>query len=337
MICCNYLAAQDSTSALSYKNHLRVVFYNVENLFDTENDSLKNDDEFLPTGMKGWSRSRYWEKLDHIFKTLLAAGEWEPPALVGLCEVENRTVLYDLISRTPIRRLEYQIIHEESPDARGIDVALLYRTDKFRPLHHEAIPIRFPDDPNSRTRDVLYVKGTVFRKDTLHIFVNHWPSRAGGQAESAPKRMFVAKTIRAKVDSLFSVNADACILITGDFNDEPEDESILTGLNAKTDPLTVSSHDLLNGMYPYLGKFTGTEKHQGHWHLLDQFIFSEGLLHPGKGLSVNSGRGYIFDGAWLLEPDNRFMGIMPFRTYAGPRYLGGYSDHLPVYIDLVKE
>ena len=315
---------------------MRIVFYNVENLFDTTDDSATRDEEYLPSSMKGWSVSRYWEKLDHIFKTLIAAGEWEPPALVGLCEVENRSVLYDLVSRTPIRKLEYQIIHENSPDMRGIDVALLYRPDRFRPLSHEFMRIRFPFDPHSRTRDVLYVKGTVFKKDTVHIFVNHWPSRAGGQEESAPKRMHVAKTIRAKTDSILGTNPQALIIITGDFNDEPGDESIVHGLLATTDTADLSPQALINTMYPYLDEDTGTEKHQGHWNLLDQFIVSSALFR-GSGLKLYGGRGYIFYGEWLLEPDETYMGLKPFRTYSGPRYLGGYSDHLPVYIDLVKD
>lgn len=316
------------------QRHIRCMFYNVENLFDTVNDSLTNDEEFLPDGTRSWTASRYWEKLDHIFKTMLALGEWEPPGLVGLCEVENRSVLFDLVSRTPLRKLEYQIIHEESPDPRGIDVALLYRPDQFRPLSHKTYPVIFPGEERARTRDVLYVKGTVFRKDTVHIFINHWPSRAGGQESSAPRRQYVAGLVRSLSDSILRRDPAAAILITGDFNDEPGDESLRHHLKALPDTQHLRSTALYNLMYPYMEKGLGTEKHEAHWNLLDQFIVSGSLLQEHH-LHADHKTAYIFAADWLLETDERYLGQRPFRTYAGPRYLGGYSDHLPVYLDLV--
>lgn len=323
---------QNTTPAQS---HTRIMFYNVENLFDTENDSLKMDEDFLPDGIKRWTTGRYWTKIEHIYKTVLAVGGWNPPAIIGLCEVENRSVVYDLVNRSPLRKLNYQIIHEDSPDNRGIDVALLYRETDFRPVYHEAINIKFPFDEEVRTRDILYVKGILHLHDTLHIFINHWPSRSGGQQQSEPRRVYTGTVLKQKTDSILNICPGANIIITGDFNDEPEDISITTGLNAQTDTTHISPHNLYNLMYPYLHKNTGTEKHQGHWAILDQFVVSGALLNVKNKLTVHQKRGFIFYADYLLEEDKRYMGMMPFRTYAGPRYLGGYSDHLPVYIDLM--
>lgn len=337
---CNPIFAQD-TAYIKFSQpivkipYYRIMFYNVENLFDTEDDSLKNDEEFLPIGIKGWTNSRYWEKIDHIYKTIVAVGEWSPPVIVGLCEIENRKVLYDLVNKSPLIKLNYQIIHEDSPDRRGVDVGMLYRSDVFRPLSHESMRIVFPFDTAVKTRDVLYVKGTIERKDTIHVFINHWPSRSGGQQQSEPRRKFVAEIIKIKTDSILKSNPKAHVIITGDFNDEPEDISIKESLKAHNDTTEQKDDLLINTMYPYINKGIGTEKYQGHWAILDQFIVSGNLINGNSTLQLNEKRGYIFFAEYLLEEDKRFMGMMPFRTYAGPRYLGGYSDHLPVFIDLI--
>lgn len=340
LVLSNPIFAQDTThikfsQPIVKIPYYRIMFYNVENLFDTEDDSLKNDEEFLPTGIKGWTNSRYWQKIDNIYKTIVAVGEWAPPVIVGLCEIENRKVLYDLVNKSPLVKLNYQIIHEDSPDRRGVDVGMLYRSDVFRPLSHEAIKIVFPFDTAVKTRDVLYVKGTIERKDTIHVFINHWPSRSGGQQQSEPRRKYVAELIKTKTDSILKSNPKAHIIITGDFNDEPEDVSVTESLKASPDTTNQKDDLLVNVMYPYIHKGIGTEKYQGHWAILDQFIVSGNLINGSSSLKLNDKRGYIFFADYLLEEDKRFMGMMPFRTYAGPRYLGGYSDHLPVFIDLI--
>lgn len=319
------------------ENAFRIMFYNVENLFDTFDDPNVQDEEFLPSGDKGWNEARYLTKLDNIYKTVTAVGGWDPPAIIGFCEVENRLVLNELINKTPLKKYKYDIVHEDSRYVRGADVALIYRTDKFRPISHEAMQVIFPFEPSTTTRDVLFVTGIVNDADTIHIFVNHWPSRLGGQEASNPKRMYVAELIKAKVDSLYKAEGSPNIIIMGDFNDEPGDPSLTQGLQAKAEIAGTQPGELYNCMYPYFKKGIGTEKYKDHWGLLDQIIISEPLLNRSSGLVAEGQQAYIFDAAFLLTQDQKFLGMMPFRTYSGPRYLGGFSDHLPVFIDLVRK
>ncbi|MCD4745212.1 MAG: endonuclease/exonuclease/phosphatase family protein [Bacteroidales bacterium] len=318
------------------KNSIRIVFYNVENLFDIYDDSLKRDDEFTPTGIKAWNNKRFYKKINNIYKVLIAAGGWKTPAIIGLCEIENRYVLKQLIYKTPLQNLNYKIIHYESPDRRGIDVALLYRHDNFKPLYQEAINILFPFDKTSLTRDILYVKGLLFDTDTMHIFVNHWPSRYGGYMATKPKREFVASVLRLKVDSIFKLDNEANIIIMGDFNDEPDKESLAQVLNAKNDTLDLKINDLFNLMFEYHKNWkTGTHKFQEAWGVLDQFIVSAALLKRKNGLRLSPDKAQIFKVDFLMEKDPKHLGYKPFRTYSGPKYSGGYSDHLPIYLDLI--
>ena len=197
------------------------MFYNVENLFDVFNDSLTNDDEFTPEGERHWNNYKFYKKLNNLSKVIIGIGEWNPPSVIGFCEIENRFVLNKLIYETPLKNFDYKIIHSDSPDRRGIDVAFLYRQSKFEPFLLLPVPIHFPDNPESKTRDILYVKGILNKTDTIHFFVNHWPSRYGGYEDSKPRRMCVASVLRSKVDSILSVNHHPNIIIMGDFNDEP--------------------------------------------------------------------------------------------------------------------
>jgi len=316
-------------------NTIRLVFYNTENLFDTFDDSLTNDNEYTPRGMRGWSYSKFQRKLINISKVFMSIGGWEAPEIIGMCEVENRFVLYKLITDTPLNKIGYKIIHKDSPDPRGIDVAMIYRPDKFKPLMYKAIPIRFPYALNDRTRDILYVKGLVMGKDTLHIFINHWPSRSGGYAATRQKRAFVASVLRHASDSLLQVNTDARIVIMGDFNDEPTDESITKVLKARSDSTQLSPADLFNMMYRLSGNWqSGSNKFRQNWSVIDQIIVSSALLNSRTGLSANACGAHIYDAPFLLMEDKTYFGVRPFRTYLGPRYLGGFSDHLPVYFDI---
>jgi endonuclease/exonuclease/phosphatase family metal-dependent hydrolase len=314
-------------------DYVRVVFYNVENLFDTENDSTINDEEFLPDGDNHWTPYRYHEKLDHISKVFLNLGGWEMPAVIGMCEIENQRVLDDLVRLTGLKNFDYEIVHEDSPDRRGIDVGLLYRPDVFRYLKHDIIRIHFPFAPDVLTRDVLYVSGVV-AGDTLHVFVNHWPSRLGGQEASEPRRVFVAEQIRHWVDSIFTIDQQANILIIGDLNDGPEDKSIAEALRAAGELTELQSPGLLDAMHTLKKKGLGSHKYNGEWKTLDHVILSSALLDTTNVLSALPEHVVIFQGEWLLEDDVQSPGKKPFRTYAGPRYLGGYSDHLPVFVDL---
>lgn len=316
-------------------NAIRLVFYNTENLFDPFDDSLTNDNEYTPMGMRGWSYKKFQRKLINISKVFLGIGGWEAPEIIGMCEVENHFVLYKLLTDTPLSKIGYKIIHKDSPDPRGIDVAMIYRPDKFNPVFYKAIPIRFPSDPNGRTRDILYVKGLVMGKDTLHIFINHWPSRYGGYAATKPKRAFVASVLRHATDSLMRMVPDSRIVIMGDFNDEPTDESITHVLEARTDSTQLDSTDLFNMMYRLGGNWkSGSNKFRENWSLIDQVIVSSALLHSKKGLYANANGAHIYDAPFLLMEDKTYFGVKPFRTYLGPRYLGGFSDHLPVYFDI---
>jgi endonuclease/exonuclease/phosphatase family metal-dependent hydrolase len=305
-----------------------VVFYNVENLFDTLDDPRTADGDFTPTGPLGWTGRRYRQKLLSLYKTFVAVGEWAPPGLIGLCEVEDRRTLVDLLRHTPLRREGYGIVCEPSADPRGIETALLYRPAVFRYLCHERLRPRFAFDTLARTRDVLYVAGELPGGDTLHVFVNHWPSRRGGQATSEPRRIAVAQRVRAAVDSLLAENADALVLLMGDLNDTPLDRSVAAVLRARTDGDRSDPSSLHERVLP-TADGTGTHKHEGEWAILDHLIVSGALLE-GSGGRWQMRQGAPFTASFLLENDFRHTGQRPRRTYAGPRYLGGYSDHLPV-------
>jgi len=322
--------------AQKYDNYIRLMFYNVENLFDTKNDSIKNDDEFLPTQGKYWTPRKYYTKINQISKVITAVGGWNPPAIVGLCEVECRYALNSLVYYSPLKKLGYKIIHKESPDFRGIDVAMLYQEKKFNPISYKAIGIKFPFAPQKTTRDILYVKGKTKNNDTLHIFINHWPSRWGGQLKSEIKRTYVASVLKKATDSIFNTNINAKIIIMGDLNDYPHNKSLTEVLQAKRKYDDIKPNELYN-LSAYIQKNTkiGTHKHHGNWGVLDQTIISGALFSTEKNKTfTNKEHAHIFDADFLLVDDKSYLGKQPFRTYLGFRYIGGYSDHLPIYLDL---
>lgn len=327
------LLLRDSYSQIS--DPYKIMFYNVENLFDTFDDSLTKDEEFLPEGNHFWNTHKYYTKLDHIYKVIVAVGEWNPPAIIGLCEIENYKVIYDLTNNTPLVKFEYKIIHKESPDRRGIDVGLLYREELFKPLKKDFFPINFPNKPNSKTRDILYLKGIVNDTDTVHIFVNHWPSRWGGQLESEDRRLFVASVLKAKVDSVLKINNKSNIIIMGDFNDYPDNKSIKEVLSAQQNFDNIKNNQLYNlSSYLFKTKNIGSHKYQGEWGVLDQFIVSGNLLNHKNKVYTSLNDVYIFNKNFLLEPDEAYYGFKPNRTFIGFKYNGGYSDHLPTYLIL---
>jgi len=252
-----------------------------------------------------------------------------------MCEVENDYVLKKLIYETPLKNSHYRIIHYDSPDARGIDVALLYRPDRFRVLTSKPVRVRFPFDTNSATRDILYVKGVIFGNDTVHLFINHWPSRMGGYTESTPRRNYVASLLRTAIDTINAHHTDANIVIMGDFNDEPDNESLLHILKARTDTQDLRTADLVNLMSFKLKEWNiGTIKYQGKWSIFDQFIVSRNMVASHNNLFTRIEDAHIFKGNFLLEDDARYLGSKLNRTYVGPVYHGGYSDHLPIYLDI---
>ncbi len=317
-------------------DNARIVFYNVENLFDIYEDSLTSDKEFTPEGTRHWNNKKFYSKINNIYKVIMAMSESGPPAIVGLSEIENRFVLEKLVYETPLKNFGYQIIQFDSPDRRGIDVALLYRENQFDPIFSEAVPVRFPFDTASRTRDILYVKGLLFENDTIHLFINHWPSRYGGYMPTVPKRNRAAKILKSITDSILQMNENAPILITGDFNDGPEDESISKILNAK-DPSELNLQtDLYNLMLTKQEDWHyGSLKYQQGWDKFDMIIVSGALLNEGNPLHISEKKATIFHPSFLLEEDKTYLGQKPNRTYIGYKYHGGFSDHLPVFVDII--
>ena len=319
------------------QKEFKIMCYNVENLFDTKHDSLYNDNEFLPGSMRGWSYARYKEKLSNIAKVIVAVGEWSPPAIVGLCEIENRNTLYDLTKNTGLQQLNYKFIHYESPDVRGIDVALLYLPNFFIPINSYPIRIRFPNS-ESTTRDILYASGKIPNGDTLHIFVNHFPSRLGGELESEDRRETVATFLRNAVDSVFEIHKKAAVVIMGDFNDYPNDNSMVKTLKTNSLPNNLSEIEpqkLYNLAYKIHaeGKI-GSYRHENEWGMLDQIIVSGALLDKSLKTKVLSSTFQVFAPDWLLEEDKNF-GVRPFRTYIGMKFNGGFSDHLPIFVKVL--
>lgn len=311
---------------------LRVMFYNVENLFDCKDDTLKDDAEFLPKGAKKWSHYRYWKKQKAISRVIAAVGDRRMPALVGLCEVENDSVLSDLTKRSPLRTTGYDYVMTSSPDERGMDVALLYLPESFRLLSWREIRVNGLRRP---TRNILHTSGILTTSDTLDVFVCHLPSRRGGIRQSAPSRKQAAHTLQLAIDSLLSIRSVPRIIIMGDFNDE-----------LKGAPLKETLHVVQPGeKYPqendqFLLDLLGAEKdgsyfYQGKWELIDHLLVSPSLLNHENNIYTNASLAKIARFPFLLEHNPKYGLSQPFRTYLGGHYLGGYSDHLPIVTDII--
>ena len=317
------------------------VFWNVENYFDPFVDSLRQDMAFTPAGANHWTWRRFIAKRDAIAKTLIAVGEGDFPVWVGLCEVESRFALEQLVRETPLAKGEYRVLHRDGPDARGIDVALLYRPQRFRPLHVDFLRVRFADT-SRHTREILYVKGVLDDLDTLHIWVNHWPSKLGGAKVSLPRRFAAAQRLRASVDSVFALHPRANMIITGDFNDTPQAKPLVQGLGAvplpksRELPQSLPEQQLFNLAAPLAADRAGTIRFRGKWELIDQCVVSSNLLRRDEPLTISPSAFKIFKAPFLLATERNFLGEKPFRTYLGPRYQGGISDHLPVLWEIMR-
>lgn len=312
----------------SLRHEYTVVSYNVENLFDTVDDPKIPDEEFLPASEKKWDNEKYQKKLTDIAEVISEINPKELPEVVGLVEVENHLVLEDLVKTEKLAG-QYAIIHEDSPDYRGIDVALIYRKDAFKEISHEVLPVNFPDDPEFRTRDILHVTGLMKNK-TVHLFVNHWPSRIGGDDKTEPKRVLAASVLKKKVEEVFASDPKARIIIMGDMNDEPANKSLQQTLGAAA-PNTRTP--LVNLMMPddVVGK--GTYFYSGNWNMLDNLVVSEAVL-KGMGMHVDGEKGNIFSNDWMIFT-NKTGDRTPNRSYVGNKYVGGVSDHFPVYLKLI--
>ena len=310
-----------------------IGFSNLENLFDTINDAdLLYNEEFTPQSEKQWTSLRYKEKLSNLAQVISKLATYSTSdglAILGVCEVENRAVLEDLVMQPAIINRNYQIVHYDSPDARGIDVGLLFNPDYFEVINSRTYSLTLPSDSSFRTRDQLVVSGLI-DGEVYSVIVNHWPSRRGGEEGSRYKRIAAANLTRRIVDSLQSIDKNARILVMGDFNDDPINESIDSYLNANGNINDLRIEELYNPMLQLFEGGVGTLKHRGKWNLFDMILISQGLINidtPGYKYSSVA----IFNREYLLQGEGKYKGY-PNRTYGGKKYLGGFSDHLPVYL-----
>lgn len=306
------------------------MFYNTENLYDTANDSLKLDDEFTPEGMRRWNNGRLYRKANRIAKVILAAGEWEAPAFVGLCEIEDREVLEKLTSQTPLSKYRYKIIHKDSPDPRGIDVALIYRPELFKPFDYKTITLKDTSTISFSSRDILQVSGVLNNWDTLHVFVNHWPSRYGGGMETMHYRKLAAEVLGRSIREMFVKYPRAKIICMGDFNDTPEDESLSGVLKAVRINHPEVKGEMVNLSVSWMTQPVQTIKSLYTWQVFDQWIVSDYLMENAIGLNLISAE--IFSAPFLLEADVKYGGVKPKRTYVGFKHQEGFSDHLPILL-----
>jgi hypothetical protein len=328
-----FITLQSLYSQKNVKSFL-VVSYNVENLFDAINSPVVDDDEFTPSGTLAWTYDRYTKKLNDLGRVILSIPGKELPALIGLSEIENRGVLEDLIKVRGIRKGDYEIVHEDDRDPRGIECALLYRPDLFKYKSHEYVPIADPVDPDYLYRGILHVHGKGPDGSSLHIFVNHWKSRSGGERETQRQRMFSAITLRKQMDMLMARESDFKVIIMGDFNDEPTNRSLTNGLSALNKRRNIQMGDYYNLFYDLHNiKGEGTYNYQGNWNMLDQMIISYNLLNQEKGLTTGYDRGVIVKEEWMLYVSETYGESLPSATYGGSEYYGGPSDHLPIYVE----
>jgi len=312
-----------------------IGFYNLENLFDTIPGP--NDTEFTPEGANKFTSERYWHKQNNMAEVISQIGtEMFPggPAILGVCEIENRSVLEDLIVNPKLKASNYAIVHYDSPDRRGVDVGLIYRPEFFKVTSSRSVFLSMPENPNFRTRDQLVVSG-LLDGEMIHVIVNHWPSRSGGEKRSMPSRMAAAKLTKSIVDSLQRVDPAAKIVIMGDLNDDPDSKSIVKGLGAKNESRSLKSGELFNAMAPLYRDGIGTLAYRDSWNLFDNIIITQSLINENKSSWVFF-KAKVFNKPFLQQSSGQFAGY-PFRTYVGNTFTGGYSDHFPVYIFLIKE
>ncbi len=343
LVSCQYLnvSAQELDKSKSYEV-VCVGFYNLENLFDTiaDPDTLKIlQDEFTPDGPKQFTSARYYQKLTNLAKVIADMGsETTPdgPAVLGVCEIENREVLEDLVAMPAIAERDYQIVHYHSPDRRGIDVALLYQAKYFNYESSATFTVKDENDPNFITRDQLLVSGTI-GGEKFHFMVAHWPSRRGGQKKSAPKRAMAAEVGKYIMDSLEVNDPGSKFIYMGDLNDDPVSPSLkkVLGTEGKID--RVEEGDLYNPMEDLFKKGIGTLAWRDNWNLFDQFVCSSTLVETGSQFdSYKYFNAKVHNADYLKNPEGSFKGY-PFRSYVGPNWQGGYSDHFPVYLYLIRE
>jgi len=319
-----------SLSMAAQTEQFRVAFYNVENLFDLEDDPITLDEDFTPEGKQQWTSARYETKLKQIAQVMEGL---DFPGVMGFCEIENMTVLEGIAAQDRLKGHTYGAINFNSPDLRGIDVGLLYNKNDFTLISSRPVRVEFPlwlEPEGYTSRDILYVQlqykgdGAIF-----HFFVNHWPSRRGGAEASEHRRLWVASHLRREVDVILAANPLEKIIIMGDFNDEPDNISVTSGLGTLKPGEGQKLPGLLYNPFATIDKEKeGSYNYKGAWNVLDQIIYA-GLQTPNEWELKDFG---IFKEDWLL-----YEGKSPNRTYGGTNDYGGYSDHLPVFMDIQKK
>jgi len=330
------LAGSCSGQKSNTQGLLKIVFYNCENFFDIYDDPKINDNQFLPQSKNSWTSERYSTKVKNISHVIFATDSINLPDVVGLAEIENKNILDDLANCPLLKKADYKTVHYESSDDRGIDVALFYNPKKVKVLASRPIPVV---SSGNKMREILYVKALTFNTDTLNIFVNHWKSRSGGVAETQPKRILYASVLKKFTDSLFTKNPAANILIMGDFNDEPGDISVLNTLGALPPAEKAEAKKLYNLCYNFYKAKQGSYYYSGDkkWNMIDQMILSGNLFAAQKNkLHYVNGSAEIFRKNWMLYKSSSGE-MLPSKTFSGTTYHAGYSDHLPITIQFVKE
>lgn len=312
-----------------------IAFYNVENLFDIQRDRNIQDEDFTPSGRNNWTEDKYQKKLNNLAYVINQLGKETVSsgvAIVGLAEVENRKVIEDLINTGDLSKRKFQIIHQDSPDARGIDVGLIYDPASFKVLSYKVYPFAIPGSSDTRTRDILVVGG-LLGGQPLNILVNHWPSRRGD--DSSPLRERAAAICKHISDSIYRTDSKAGIIIMGDMNDDPKDKSTRIVLNAKKNQDEVQKGGLYNTMWKIHDSGIGTLCYKDQWNLFDQIIISQSLLKKGNN-KLSFLRAEVFNKDFLFQKSGKFKGY-PLRTLSGNTFLNGYSDHFPTLIYLTLE
>ncbi|NNC46745.1 MAG: endonuclease [Winogradskyella sp.] len=307
---------------------ITIAFYNVENLFDTFNDSATNDDDFLPGSAKRWTKKRYANKLYKLSSVIKKIGDGESadhPVIIGLAEVENKHVLNDLVAHDNLTACNYQYVHFDSSDERGIDVALLYDYTQFQVTHSETFSVYLEDEQGNRdyTRDILLVTGMLYNEKVSFI-VNHWSSRREGEKATESKRLRASGRVNYIIENLKADDPDSQIIVMGDFNDNPSDTSIEN---------MVTHSMLFNPFKTVLSRQKGSLNHSFQWNLFDQILLSTNFL-DSTNTKFSLSHADVFNDKWVTQYRGKYKG-QPFRTYVGKKYHGGYSDHFPVYIQLI--
>ena len=324
-----------------------IAFYNLENLFDTIVDPDTNkilQEDFTPFGSKKFNTAKYLLKLKNMAFVIDTLGKEVTPlgaSIIGVCEIENQLVLEDLVTQPSIADKNYKIVHHEGPDARGIDCALIYDPLHFKVTSSKSVKFKIPGNDRFRSRDQLVVSGKLLGEE-MHFIVVHWPSRRGGEAKSRPKRIEAAKLTKSIVDSPKQIDKKAKVIVMGDFNDDPISPSIKDFLHANGSTL-LRNNQMYNTMYDHYKKGIGTLAYRDQWNLFDQFILTPSLIvNPSEIDTDNMYNSFsfyksvVYNKSFLKNPSGNYKGY-PFRTYGGSSFLGGYSDHFPVYMFLVKK